>query len=172
MSYYFKKLCDEEIAMPQEFSSGVVVFIKEAGKTLYLLLHYEAGHWDFVKGNVEKGESEEQTARRECEEEAGIVDLKFLPDFSEKIEYFYKREGTAVSAKKADTAPLAPKGSKRETIHKQVVFLLAETKTKEVKISWEHIEFEWLPYGKALERLTYKNAKEVLEKAHAFRVKQ
>jgi 8-oxo-dGTP pyrophosphatase MutT (NUDIX family) len=152
VSYYFKKLCDEEIAMPQEFSSGVVIFRKEAGNVIYLLLHYEAGHWDFVKGNVERDESEEETARRETEEEAGIKDLGFVAGFSEKIEYFYKREN--------------------RTIHKQVVFLLAETKTKEVKISWEHIGFEWLPYGKALERLTYKNAKEVLEKAHAFLVKQ
>jgi len=138
--------------MPQEFSSGVVVFRNEEGNTLYLLLHYEAGHWDFVKGNVEKGESAEQTARRECEEETGIKELEFLAGFKEKIEYFYRRE--------------------RETIHKQVMFLLAETKTKEVKISWEHVGFEWLPYEKALERLTYKNAKEVLEKAHSFLVKK
>jgi len=137
--------------MPQEFSSGVVVFRKESGKPVYLLLHYEAGHWDFPKGNVEKGESAEQTARRECEEEAGIADLKFLPDFREKIEYFYRREA--------------------KTIHKKVVFLLAETKTIEVKISWEHIGFEWLTYENAIDRLTHKNAKQVLEKAHAFLVK-
>jgi len=152
----FKKMrgerSPERETMPQEFSTGAVIFRKESGRVLYLLLHYESGHWDFVKGNVEKGESETGTAMRETEEESGIKDLSFVPGFREKIEYYYKREG--------------------RTVHKQVVFLLAETKTREVKISWEHIGFEWLPYEEALGRLTYKNAKEVLEKAHAFLVRK
>jgi len=138
--------------MPQEFSAGAVVFRKEKGGPLYLLLHYESGHWDFVKGNVEKGESAKQTAERETAEEAGISDLEFLEGFREKIEYFYRREG--------------------ETVHKQVVFLLAETKTKDVKLSFEHIGSEWLDCRAARERLTYDNAKEILDKAHAFLVKK
>jgi len=138
--------------MPQEFSAGVVVFRKEDSRRIYLLLHYEEGHWDFPKGHIEKGESEEQAARRECVEETGIKELALVPNFLEKIEYFYKRDG--------------------KTFHKQVVFLLAETETPDVKISWEHVGFEWLPYEKALERLTFKNAKEVLEKAEAFLVKK
>ena len=28
----------------------------------YLVLHYEAGHWDFPKGHLEEGESEEDAA--------------------------------------------------------------------------------------------------------------
>ena len=36
---------------------------------------------------------------------------------------------------------------------------------EEVKISGEHVGYEWLPYRQALERLTYKNAKETLYKA-------
>jgi bis(5'-nucleosidyl)-tetraphosphatase len=136
--------------MPQEFSAGVVVFRKENSRRIYLLLHYEEGHWDFPKGHIEKGESEEQAARRECVEETGIKELSLRPGFEEKIEYFYKREG--------------------KTFHKQVVFLLAETEIQDVKISWEHVGFEWLPYDKALVRLTFKNAKEVLEKAETFLV--
>lgn len=134
--------------MPQEFSAGVVIFRKEKGSHLYLLLHYESGHWDFVKGNVEKGESAEETVKREAAEEAGIEDLGFVPGFKEKISYFYKKEG--------------------KTIYKEVVFLLAESRTEEVKISFEHIGFEWLPYEEAVARLTFKNAKKVLEKASGF----
>jgi bis(5'-nucleosidyl)-tetraphosphatase len=144
----FKNMRGRGLFMPQESSVGAVIYRKEGGRTLYLLLHYEAGHWDFAKGNVEKDEAERETATREAEEETGIGDLEFLEGFREKIEYFYKRDGKA--------------------IHKQVVFLLAQTKTREVKISWEHIGFEWLAYEAALGRLTYKNAKETLGKADSF----
>jgi 8-oxo-dGTP pyrophosphatase MutT (NUDIX family) len=136
--------------MPQEKSSGAVVFREEGGRRLYLLLHYEAKHWDFTKGHVEKGENDEQTARRECEEETGIRELTIIPGFREMIEYFYK--------------------NKEKIMHKQVVFLLARTRKKEVTLSFEHIGFEWLPYEEALGRLTYDNAKNVLRKAESFLV--
>ncbi len=53
-------------------------------------------------------------------------------------------------------------------IFKLVVFYLAETKTKDVKISFEHQNYKWLPYEEALKQLTFKNAKEILKKANAF----
>jgi bis(5'-nucleosidyl)-tetraphosphatase len=137
--------------MPQERSSGAVLFRMEGGRRLYLLLHYEEGHWDFPKGHIEKGENEEQAARRECGEETGIGELEIMPGFHERIEYFYKREG--------------------RTMHKEVVFLLAQTKTKSVTLSSEHVGFEWLPYPGALGRLTYANAKDILKKAESFLVK-
>lgn len=42
--------------MPVEKSAGAVIFRKEEGKIYYLLLHYQARHWDFPKGHLEKGE--------------------------------------------------------------------------------------------------------------------
>jgi len=134
--------------MPQEFSAGAVIFRKENGRKLYLLLHYESKHWDFVKGHIELDENEEQTVVRETYEETGISELGFIPGFREKIEYFFRQEG--------------------KTIHKQVIFLLAETNTKDVTLSFEHIGFEWLPYEEALGRLTFENAKDILKKANAF----
>ena len=44
--------------MLTEKSCGAVIFRMEGKIRKYLLLHYESGHWDFVKGNVEKGEEE------------------------------------------------------------------------------------------------------------------
>ena len=41
-----------------------------------------------------------------------------------------------------------------------------ETNTEMVKLSFEHIGFVWLDYENAMERLTFKNAKDVLQKAH------
>ena len=129
----------------QEHSAGAVIFRNEPGKKLYLLLHYESGHWDFAKGHVEKGETIEQTIRRECEEETGIRDLEFIDGFSEKVRYKYQRDGRLTD--------------------KDVVFLLAETKTKEIRLSHEHIGFAWLPFSEAVEKTTYKKSKDVLKKA-------
>ena len=131
--------------MLREKSCGAVVFLKNT-EAKYLLLHYEAGHWDFVKGNVEPNESEKDTVIRELQEETGIADGRFINGFREKIEYFYRRQGA--------------------TIHKEVIFFLIETHTEKIKLSYEHVGYTWLDYPNAMKRLTFKNAKEVLQKAH------
>jgi len=142
--------------MPVEKSAGAVIFRKEGDKTFYLLLHYPSSatraaakeYWDFPKGHIEKGENLEETTKREVEEETGLKDLKLIEGFKEWIKYFFKFKG--------------------KNVFKIVTFLLAETKTKEVKVSFEHVGYEWLPYEKALEQLSFKNAKEILKKANNF----
>ena len=131
--------------MFNEKSCGAVVFLKSS-ETKYLLLRYGAGHWDFVKGNVEPNESEKETVIRELQEETGIVEAKFIEGFRQKIEYFYRRQGA--------------------TVHKEVVFFLMETHTEEVRLSFEHVGYTWLNYQSAMKKLTFKNAKDVLQKAH------
>ena len=133
--------------MLREKSCGAVVFVKNA-EIVYLLLKYEAGHWDFVKGNVEPNESEQDTVLRELKEETGIVATQTIEGFKEIISYFYRRQGS--------------------TAHKEVVFFLIEADTRKVTLSFEHVGFDWLNYERALEKLTFKNAKDVLQKAHAF----
>ena len=56
-------------------------------------------------------------------------------------------------------------------ISKIVTFLLAETKQKRVKISWEHIGYQWLPFEEAINQLSFKNAKEIIKKANDFLTK-
>jgi 8-oxo-dGTP pyrophosphatase MutT (NUDIX family) len=132
--------------MGNEVSAGAVIFRRDKSIIKYLLLHYESGHWDYVKGHMEAGEDELTTLKRECKEETGIKDLQIIHGFRQEIKYFY-RNG-------------------KETVSKIVYFYLAETKTAEVKISFEHIGYEWLPYEDALNRVTYANSREVLKKAH------
>ncbi len=132
--------------MIEETSSGVVLFRKENEKILFLLLHYPSGHWDFVKGKMEKGESTHQTAIRETKEETGINDVKFLDNFEEWIQYNFQFEG--------------------ELVNKKVVFFLGETKTKDVKISHEHLNYTWMDYTTAMEKTTFDNAKTVLSKSY------
>ena len=132
--------------MELEKSAGTIIFRKDNEVLYYLLLHYQSGHWDFPKGNIEKGEQITETVRRETEEETGIGDIEFIQGFKEEIKYFYQRDG--------------------KKIYKTVVFFLSRTKTKKVKLSFEHQDFEWLNYEKALKRLTHKNAREILKKAN------
>ena len=131
--------------MIEETSAGIVLFRKEGSKKLFLLLHYPSGHWDFVKGKMEKGESTHQTATRETKEETGITDIRFIENFEEWIEYNFKFKG--------------------ELVQKRVVFFLAETKSEEVIISHEHSGYTWMDYNSAMEKTTFDNAKTVLTKA-------
>lgn len=134
--------------MIREKSCGAVIFIKKSEETKYLLLNYAAGHWDFVKGNVEDNETEKQTVVRELKEETAIEDAQFLDGFKETIAYFYRRQGL--------------------TIHKEVVFFIMESHTDKVTLSFEHVGYIWLDYQHAMEKLNFKNAKDVLQKVHDF----
>ena len=144
--------------MPIEKSAGAVIFRKEKGKQLYLLLHHEWGHWDFPKGHIEKGEKLEETAKREIQEETGIEDVEFVKGFKETIKYFYKMPCTRISS---------VRGKQGENIMKFVTFFIAKTKTQKIKLT-EHTGYEWLPYEKALEKLTFKTAKQILQKSEEF----
>ncbi|MEF8873345.1 MAG: NUDIX domain-containing protein [Candidatus Thermoplasmatota archaeon] len=132
--------------MMDEISAGIVVFRDESPRK-YLLLHYPAGHWDFPKGHIEEGEKELETALRELEEETGIEksELELKEDFKEEIEYFYKKRD--------------------ELSHKKVIFHLGETEKEEVELSVEHQGFTWLPFEEAKEKVTFRNARNLLEKA-------
>ena len=134
--------------MIEETSAGIVLFRKEDSKNVFLLLHYPSGHWDFVKGKMEKDETTHETAIRETKEETGITDVKFLEGFEEWIEYNFQYQG--------------------ELVQKKVVFFLAETKTKQIEISHEHLGYTWEEYNSAMEKTTFDNAKTVLTKAQSL----
>ncbi len=136
-----------------EKSAGAIIFRKNK-QIKYLLLHYPSSarsakaYWDFPKGHIEKGEKELDTVKREVEEETGLKDLEFMMGFKERIKYFFKLKG--------------------KTIFKIVTFYLAKTKTKKIKISGEHMGYQWLSFEEALEQIAFKNSKELLMKANQF----
>jgi len=143
-------------------SVGAVIFYRlPGGQIEYLLLnHGEAQHktgieyWNFPKGTVEKGELEIETAKREIEEETGLINLNFDKKFKIAERYFCRG--------------IKPE-NKGKLIFKTVIFYLAETKTKNIKISPEHIGYEWLFYEESFERIKkFKASQKILSKANKF----
>ena len=139
-----------------EKSCGVILYNTcntgetSATERLYLLLHYPGGHWDYPKGHVEEKDDDEiQTASRELREETGIKDVNFKQDFRTSMYYEFNR-------------------GKKERVKKTVIYFLAETSCSEVEISFEHKNFQWLPYKEALQKLTFQNAKDLLIEAEQF----
>jgi len=134
--------------MGTETSAGIVLFRSNSDKSEFLLLNYPQGHWDFIKGKVEQNETAHETALRETKEETGISNIEFVDGFEESVEYDFR--------------------FKKEDIHKKVIFFLAKTEEKDVRLSHEHNDYLWLEYNDALKKTTFANAKNVLSKANEF----
>lgn len=128
-------------------SAGIIVYYSNQDNKEYLLLHYPSGHWEFPKGKLEEGETQEQAAIRELKEETGL-EVSLKPDFHETITYFFK-------------------GFDGQPIAKTVYFFIGEVMSKQITLSHEHQGYAWLLYDDALKRLTYDNAKKAFVKAHA-----
>ena len=134
--------------MREQKSAGIVLFRNDSGKNEFLLLNYPQGHWDFIKGKVEQGETPHETALRETKEETSISDIEFIDGFEESVEYDFKFNN--------------------EYINKKVIFFLAKTNEKKISLSHEHNDFVWLEYDDDLKKTTFENAKNVLTKANEF----
>ena len=118
--------------MRNEISCGALVYCIENQDIKFLLLQYSQGHWDFPKGNNEKGETYLETTRREIKEETGICDIVFIDRFEKEISYKYRRQN--------------------EKISKKVIYFLAKTKATNVVLSSEHTDFVWESYENGLKK--------------------
>ena len=137
------------MAMYDEISAGAVLHIVDENFEIkYLVLNYSYGHWDFPKGNIENGETEIETIKREVMEETAINDIILIEGFRQQISYRYRK--------------------KSKIVNKTVIYYLAETRTKKVVLSFEHINFAWLDFNHALEKLSFDNSKKVLTNANEF----
>ena len=134
--------------MVKQKSAGIVLFQNFHGTNSFLLLNYPQGHWDFVKGKMERDETPYETARRETEEETGITDIEFIDGFKESVEYEFRFNN--------------------DLIQKKVIFFLAKTNISKISLSHEHKDFVWLEYEDAMKKITFQNAKKILAKANNF----
>ena len=124
--------------MKQEKSCGCIVI---NNKKEVLLIHHNAGHWDFPKGHVEEGETEVQTAIREVKEETNI-DV----EVNEKYRY---------------TTQYSP----QEDVIKEVVYFLAKNISNDKEAQLEEVsEVKWFEMSEAIDIITYNTSKDILIK--------
>jgi len=130
--------------MKFEFSAGGIVFKKEHEQTMILLAQHSQHHgWVFPKGLIgdhKKGESKENTAIREVEEETGVKAsiLKQL----EPVTYWYVFDGQKI----------------KKTVY---YFLMEYVSGDTTHHDMEMENVEWLPVDEVENRLTYQSDKKV-----------
>ena len=133
-------------------SSGGVVF-RRAGAgyevALIRVARADGDAWALPKGWVEKGEDLEQTAVREVREETGL-DAKVLRKLGEVTYEFYS---------KTDRSRIS------KTVH---LFLMEYVGGTTSAHDDEVEEVRWFPLDDALRTLTYKNEREMVEKARSL----
>ena len=131
--------------MAYEKSCGSVLYRTQNEFRILVIKQAQNGNWSFPKGHVEKGETEEQTAKREVLEEVGIkIDL--IDGFRETIRY-----------------------NPRPNVEKDVVYFVADSKLQSVRLQKEEVaDYKWLRPAQAFKTLTFKNDKDILKKALDF----
>lgn len=151
--------------MRQQQSAGLVLFRTENAQKLYLLLNYtNGGHWDFPKGKMELQETKTEAALRELAEETGITTCVLIADAP-----CHQQSGTSPYFE--ETVSYVFTDFDGQPTEKTIFFFLARTESSFLTLSHEHTDAVWLAYEQALKMLTYPNAREILNKAHAFLTK-
>lgn len=130
-------------------SAGGVVFRRDDGRASILLLRHESGKWMLPKGTIEPGETPEAVALREVREETGISHVRVVADLGEERYYFFWRS--------------------EDTYYDKTVryFLLEFLGGEEAAPQSEEgfVACEWVPVVEAMERIKYKETREVVRRA-------
>lgn len=136
----------------KEISSGCVVYKRE-GDDIYLLMILDRfGYWTFPKGKVEDGESLEETAIREVEEETGLR-VK-IERYIRETNYTYTNEN-------------------RESIEKTVYWYLASATSGELNPRYGEIrKAKWVQIDFAIELCGYSSDKETIREIYDLLVKR
>ncbi len=131
--------------MKQEKSCGAIIFRKNK-ELEFLIIQENLGHWYFPKGHVEPGENEEETAKREINEELNIKEITFIKGFREINKY--------------QSAP---------DMMKTAVFFLAEMPIEELNFNKKEIkDAKWLDFKEAKKQLNHEESRQLLAKANEW----
>lgn len=141
--------------MLKQFSAGIIVYrVDENNKRTYLLLQYPGKYWDFPKGKLEYNEKWIDAALRETKEETGLYDLMIEKDFEYSYVYMFNDF----------------KGNK---IEKKVMFFIGKTNNYDnVTLSYEHVDYLWLPYDQARMQVYFDSVRFLLDEVELFLVKK
>jgi bis(5'-nucleosidyl)-tetraphosphatase len=135
----------------REISAGIVVFRRTPEGPKFLILYHGGTYWNFPKGHIEKEERDLTAALRETKEEAGLSarDLRLVQNFKAYERFTFRRSG--------------------QSIFKIVIFYLAETRARDIKISDEHQGYGWFTFRDASKILgKYRDSQKVLRQAFDF----
>ena len=133
--------------MNWEKSCGAIVFTRQEGRLLFVVVRENSGNYSFPKGHVEGDETELETARREVFEEIGLRPA-FVEGFRQTDEY-----------------DLAEKPGTR----KQVVYFLAEYGNQPlIPQPSEICQIRLLPYEEALSCFWHEGTRQALTEAYRF----
>jgi 8-oxo-dGTP pyrophosphatase MutT (NUDIX family) len=129
-----------------ETSAGGVIFRRGDAGPHVLLIRDAYAHWGLPKGHLEEGETPDVAALREVREETGLSALVLGP-LLRTIDWRFRSGATLV--------------------HKFCHFYLIECPAGEAVPQLEEgiTECSWLPLDAAVERISYRNAREVLHAA-------
>lgn len=139
-----------------KLSAGGIVFLKEKGDFKFLILEKDKGNgkkeWLFPKGKIEENESTVKAALREISEESGLPQnkLKVIKKIGQE-RFFYK-----------------DKWDKGQLVYKIVEYFLVEYSGKKKPLPQKEegfIRAVFLPKEEVLNRLTFKNSKNLFKKA-------
>ena len=132
--------------MTYEKSCGIVPYIVINGEILFVLITQNNGITCFPKGHVEKDETEEETALRECFEETKL-EVDIIPGYRDTTTYYmpdYDAEKT-------------------------VVYFLGKIKNLEYRKQDSEIkDIQMCNYKEALKAITYDDTRRILKSANKF----
>ncbi|MEW6162035.1 MAG: NUDIX hydrolase [Nitrospirota bacterium] len=131
----------------RQVSSGGVIFRKNNASIEIALVAVKGGKvWCLPKGLIDKGESPEKAAIREVAEETGLKG-RIVEKLGEITYWYYLKEEEAKC---------------RKTVH----FFLIEYESGDIlSHDWEVEDVSWFPIEEAIEKASYKNEGEMIEKA-------
>lgn len=130
----------------EDTSYGIIPVVKEGEKWRVLLIKQYSHignntYWGFPKGHVEEGEAPRQTAVRELREETNM-EVGFFEETSFNNEYSFIFNGVKIT--------------------KKVIFFIGFVKEIYFKVDTKEVkEAKWFNLDEAMERLDYKNTKEM-----------
>ena len=126
----------------KEKSFGAVI-INEKGEFV-LIKHQNGAHWDFPKGHKENDETDRETVIREVLEETGLK-VRLIDGFKEKSKY-------------------SPVPGVEKTVTFYFGFSMGQVSIQEDEV----MEYEYLPYEAAKERITFNESREIIKTAKQF----